>query len=354
MTEEVFSLKEVKFFHDICEFSLKNLVLKGDTVDIDEIFVESPEVKTKGKAHLKWVSNPSTLSGDVSLERVIYQKYLDWRTLVLKLKPKELLGLKSQKEQSDALRLDINITTARKFIFENNLLEFYGQAGMHIGGTMQYPLWSGSIDVSGGRVFFKDHQFAIQAAQVVFRDEQPNNPNYNFSLNGIVHEYRITILGSGFLNKPHISFASDPPLSNTDIASLLALGIPTSELKGGEAWQTSSVEAASYFFSSFQERFAGKARKNLGVNFRIASSFSDTKNAIRPRIFLSKNVTDNVEVHFSTTLDKETILEDKSLNLEWKLNNNLSFLGMWEDESQEKLGDHSGFDLDMKYRYEFE
>ncbi|MBI2026291.1 MAG: translocation/assembly module TamB domain-containing protein [Deltaproteobacteria bacterium] len=354
LLEGLFRFEEVNALEDSAQYKAKGFISQKDEIIVQELQIKTPELKAQLSANLTLSGMlPYLLKGDVFVHQITYQKYLDWRSQLLKLKPlKKVISSQSQKKET--LQFDLNVTTAKKFVFENNLLEFNGQAGIHVLGSDVQPLWSGNVDISKGIVFLKDHQFSIQSAQLSFPQNSPHNPNFNFNLAGHVHEYGITISGSGFLDQPQLSFVSDPPLSETDIASLLALGVTTAELKGNEALETTSMEAAAYLFSSFQERFASQARQSLGVNFRISSSFSDTKNAIRPRIFLSKNISKNVEINFSSTLDKETILEDKTVNLEWKLGNNISFLGMWEDEGQEKQDDHSGFGLDMRYRYEFE
>ena len=201
---------------------------------------------------------------------------------------------------------------------------------------------------------FLSHLFKIVTLHTSFDQENKMSPFFRFNLQGSVRKYAIQIDGMGTLNDYKVQLQSEPPLTETDIVSLLTLGIVSDQFQGSDAIEFTSLEAASFLFGQFQEKLAQASQQNFGVQFRLSSSFSDTKNAVRPRIFLSKGLSDNVDLHFSSTLDKETIFEDKILNLEWQLNKRFSVIGLWEDTGQDNQNTESAVGFDIKYKYEFE
>ncbi|MBI2608574.1 MAG: translocation/assembly module TamB domain-containing protein [Deltaproteobacteria bacterium] len=329
------------------EFNISLELEKGRISFFEDLFsTMSGTLFLEGKS-------PFLIRGDLEVSKIEYERYLDWKSNIIPLTKKGEIKVSGENKEP-TFNFDLKIKSISDLEVENNLFQLQGSGVFEIKGNNLNPVILGHFDTQKGKIFFKDHTFQLGESQLILKDKTKINPFFSFTLSGVIRDYRITIIGQGDLVKYNIQLQSDPPLAQTDIVSLLTLGVLTAEIQGEEALGTTSFEAATLILSQFQEKIAVVARKTLGVQFRLASSYSDTKHAVRPRLFLSKDLSDRLELSFSSTLDREGIFEDKLFNLEWRLNRRLSLLGVWEDEGSQETNQESIFGLDVKYKYEFE
>ena len=313
-------------------------------------FLDKIRLKAGGKILIQGFS-PLRVGGDLRVFHAKIMEDLDWKRHLFQ--KEDLAQSRPSKEKQQPIDLNLHVKLEDKTQFESNIMNATLRGDINLKGNTLKPLVSGHMEVIDGNVTFKDNVFKFNSGQVSFQDQEKLNPAFKFVIESKIRKYEIQVSGSGTLDEYELQFQSEPPLPQADVVSLITLGIMVSELQEEGGLQTTSIEAASLLFSEFKERFKYHTKEKLGLDFRLSSSFSDTRHAVRPRIFVSKDLGKNLEASFSSTLDKENIFEDKVLNLEWKLNKGFSLLGVWEDESQETQDAASAFGLDMKYKYEF-
>ena len=326
-------------------YNLKVNLTKGVFSLLDEI-----RLKLGGNITIEG-SSPLVVGGDVHVSQVRVMKDLDWKKHVLSKKETDQPVLRKKKQNPVALNLNVKLMDKAKL--ESNIMNASLRGELSVKGNSINPILSGHIEVVEGDVTFQNNTFKFNSGQVFFQGQEKLDPAFKFDIASKIRKYEVQVLGSGTLSEYELQFQSEPPLPQADVVSLITLGVMVSELQGREALETTSIEAASLLFSEFKERLKLQSREKLGVDFKLSSSFSDTKHAVRPRIFVSKDIGKNLEASFSSTVDKESVFEDKIFNLEWKLNKGFSLLGVWEDKSQEAQDAESAFGVDIKFKYEF-
>jgi hypothetical protein len=148
-----------------------------------------------------------------------------------------------------------------------------------------------------------------------------------------------------------VDFASDPPLSRTDIVSLLSFGVTTQSLGSsgtGTGGSSGAVGAAAVAVGTYVGGVDEKIRGAVGLDrFSIETGFSQTTKQFEPRVVVGKSFGDRATVSVSTSVGTSA---EASASGEVKIGENLYLQGAWESTTTSTRGDISG-DLKVKYRF---
>ena len=86
------------------------------------------------------------------------------------------------------------------------------------------PFCSGTSILLGGEMAFRGNNFTLTRGDINFANPFQLDPELNVEATSIISQYQVTINFSGRASKLSLSYRSDPPLPDTDIIALLALG----------------------------------------------------------------------------------------------------------------------------------
>jgi translocation and assembly module TamB len=148
--------------------------------------------------------------------------------------PKQSLSLKAssflppQQAQllSPSLAIDANIDMTNGILIKNKILEGEARGSLLVEGSPEQPILSGKLNIQpGSKLIFKDKPFDIQTATVQFQGTKDINPDIYISASARVSDYDISLLVQGLAKNLTITPTSQPPLSQNDIFTLLALGV---------------------------------------------------------------------------------------------------------------------------------
>ena len=249
---------------------------------------------------------------------------------------------------------------------------------LHIAGPPQYPLFTGNIvGAKGGKVGFRDNTFDLSSAKVTYQNAPPDDPVLEvrgstkltaYLKNSETRDFDVDLAVRGPAKNPKIMLTSDPPLSQSDLISLLTLGFisenpqdftaqnqinvanPNSQLANTGAQFGTALISDSLGLNSIFE-------KKLGVHLNISSSYDSIDQTTKPTITASKQW----NPRFGTTVSREIgTVNVNNFSAEYKLNNNVSVLGSWEgrqmsgaDQSPLDQENNDIFGLDLQYKREF-
>jgi len=179
------------------------------------------------------------LSGEIGIRRARYEKRVEWKSMLvdfskgLSSKAKEDLGWIGETQ------MRVHFYGKEDILFESNLAKIPLSADILLQGTVRQPQILGRIEARAGEVYFRRNVFRIIHASADFTDPSRMNAILDVQAETQVREYRIRLGVSGTADRAVVTFVSDPPLSDSDILSLLALGRRTEELRGrrpGSVW----------------------------------------------------------------------------------------------------------------------
>ncbi len=127
-------------------------------------------------------------------------------------------------------KFDVVIKTLDPFLVQSNLATGRIVADLRLGGTGLAPWLEGAVHVERLVASLPFSRLQIDNGQVFFTRQRPFVPQLNLRGTSTIRDYNVTVFISGSAYAPEALFTSDPPLPQTEIVSLLATGLTTTEL----------------------------------------------------------------------------------------------------------------------------
>ncbi len=314
---------------------------------VDNVTVRYPEGLTStlsGDLYYDGNADEQTLSGDIAIRRARYDKRIEWKSMLVDVSR----GL-YQKKKTDIgwignTQINLRFHGSDNILFENNLAKLPLDVDVFMRGSVNRPQLLGRIEARKGSVYFRKNDFKILHAAVDFVDPGRMNPVLDIQAETQVREYQIRLSVTGTAERAVVTFISDPPLIDTDILSLLALGKKGSELVGKET-NVGVGEAASFATGQFQDIFERRARSFTGLDRFQVDPYIGRSDTSVPRVTVGKElIQDKLFVTYSSNVG--ATIPEQSFRIEYLLDKHFSLVGERND-----LGSTGG---DIKYRFEFE
>lgn len=342
-----------------------NVNLQASAESIELTFPE--KITTAGKADLVFFGNwlPYTLKINYKVARGLVEKDFGQDSSsaksVVRISP--YLPPQQIELQAPSLLLDVAIDMTQGVIVKNQLIEGEATGKLTVTGAPESPIIAGQVDIRpGSKLFFKDKPFDIQTATIKFPGTVEINPDIYITANARVSEYDISLLVQGVPSKNlSIKPTSQPPLSEPDIFSLLALGLTSSKMDQNLSSDTQQKQTGLEVLAAIsnQSTINKKFQEKFGLTVQLAPTVDSTKNIAVPKVVVSKKIQKNVNASYSRPLTGDT------QNQEWKLqylfNPNKSVILNYqnvESNQQDQLKNPNANDqgilgLDFEYKKEF-
>jgi len=295
-----------------------------------------------GELYYEGDAADQNLSGDVLIKRALYEKRVEWKSMLL-----DTFKGFSQKRKTEIgwigeTQLNIRFHGKDNILIQNNLAKIPIEVDTFIRGTPSQPQLLGRLEARTGVAYFRRNDFKIQHASVDFVDPNRINPVLDIQAETRIREYTIRMSISGAADRATVTFVSDPPLSETDVLSMLALGKTSADLKGKGA-AVGMSEAASFATGQFQDIFERRARSLTGLDrFQVDPYLS--KDTSVPRVTVGKELIQD-KLYFTYSSNVGTTTPDTVFRIEYVLDKHFSLVG-----EQNELGT---IGADVKFRFEF-
>lgn len=331
----------------------------------DNVQLVFPEkIYTQGKANLLFTGNwlPYNLKIDYKVSQGLIENDFE-------PDPKQSTALKAssylppQQVQllSSSLTIDANIDMTNGILIKNKILEGEAKGNLQVQGSPEQPILIGKITVEpGSKLIFKDKPFEIQNSVVQFQGTKEINPDIYISANSRVSEYDISLLVQGPAKNMTITPTSQPPLSQNDIFTLLALGVTN---QGNQALSSDTQQRQTGLevlaAISNQSQLNKKIQERLGLTVQLAPSVDSTKNIAVPKVVVSKKLSKKVNASYSKPFTGND--QNQEVKLQYLYNNNVSFQLNYQNKDaaqQEQITNtptinKSILGLDLEFRDEF-
>jgi autotransporter translocation and assembly factor TamB len=311
------------------------------------------------------VEGKFVIDSALSREKILQQKQAQG------LKAAQYTPPPTSQRQSDypKFKLKIDAVAEKGIIVQNDLFDAEMKAKVTLVNTIETPRLLGSAELVQGKMLFKDRVFQIQSASAQFDNPTVINPKFNLSAKTDLNGVKIQLYSSGTMDDYKIELSSTPVMSETDILSLLALGVTPNETKRMSSADRSTVEsgeAASLLLHSLdfnrevQDKTGIQIHLDESTNTQVGSSVFQRQNSndatTAPRIVIKKQLTKNLDVSYGSTVGVGTSSE-RQINAEMKVSPGFSVIGVWDnyesiDSAQEKNTSYSyGLDLKLQKRF---
>jgi len=140
----------------------------------------------------------------------------------------------------------------------------------------------GRVNLVEGQVEFNGTKYRLERGDITFTNPVRIAPTIDMELSARVRDYDITLGFQGPIEKLNTTYRSDPPLSSSDIISLLALG-RTVEEAGNPAMLGSTSQYQPTVTESASSAIIGQAL-NATVSSRVQKLFGVSRVKIDPNV----------------------------------------------------------------------
>ncbi len=236
----------------------------------------------------------------------------------------------------DRVALDLRVTSDDGLWVRNNLASMETGVALQMRGTFGTPDISGRVQVlEGGTVTFRGVDYSIIRGSIDYPGGASTPPEVDLRAETTRSDYDIQLAVTGPLENLKFDLNSTPPLSQTDIVTLLVTGKTRDELGSGGGG-LSDDQATIYLSGRLTDSLAPALQRSLGldevsVNPVLMGSQADPT----ARITVGKSLTPRLFVTYSSLMgsDRQDIYQAK-----YRLTDRLNLLGT-RDEDGSLAGD---------------
>ncbi len=163
------------------------------------------------------------LSGDVLITRFAVSPDLDLAALAVQANS-SVQTIAPPDAPSNHVRLDVHISSSPQLNFQNAFAKLAGDVNLRLRGTMASPSLLGAVSITEGSALIAGTRYDLERGDITFTNPVRIEPVIDLSATAHVEDYDISLGLHGSPQKLSVSYRSDPPLPESDVVALLALG----------------------------------------------------------------------------------------------------------------------------------
>jgi translocation and assembly module TamB len=189
------------------------------------------------------------------------------------------------------------------------------------------------VNLLEGTIFFNATKYRIERGDVTFTNPVLIEPTLDVELSTRVRDYDITLGFHGPITRLTPSYRSDPPLSSSDIISLLALGRTGQEsvnpaMIGTAQYQPAVSESASTALigQALHATVSSRVQRLFGVSrLKIDPNVGSAINSGLARVTVEQQVSNNLTLTYISNLNQSA---QQIIQFEYNVDKNVSIVGM--------------------------
>lgn len=276
-----------------------------------------PGVSSTADATIHWAGTPgaSTISGDILINKLSVTPGFDFGAYLARGSP---LGPLVQADSPlYRVKLDLRVSTAPELQMKTALARLSGDADLRVRGSLASPAVLGRVEILEGDATFNGTRFHLERGDITFTNPVAIEPQVNLQASTRVRNYDINLIVTG---KPSqsggltVNYRADPPLPQSDIISLLALGRTNQESEqlqqqsvqsqlGGDASALLLTQALNSAVTSRLQRLFGVSR----IKVDPPGAVTDTNALARgPQVTIEQQFANNLTLSYSTNLSQQS------------------------------------------------
>jgi len=302
-----------------------------------EINVSTTTVRIRYPAGMSWLaggvlqlagtSEAAILSGRVEVKRILLAEGVDVASFFAAASDTTTAPTSSSPFLRN-LSFDIagNTSPGARIEWTGAQLDIDGDVRLR--GTWDRPILLGHIHLLGGQMAFHGNNFTLTRGDINFANPFQLDPELNVEASSVISQYQVTINFSGKASKLALSYRSDPPLPDTDIIALLALGSPgeQSALRSQSAG-SQNYGATALLSEAISSGLGGRIERLFGIShFRVDPFLSGTatESNAAARVTVEQQITRGLTVTYST--NAATSNQYQLIQVEYAVRRDLSLI----------------------------
>jgi translocation and assembly module TamB len=314
----VFDTSRLLFDHLTAEAGGGQLTLSGNVSYSDgplryEVTATTSMVRIRYPVGMSWLaggtlelsgtSSMALLSGHIQVQRVLFAEGVDIASLFASASD---TGANTASSSPFLRNLSFDVegetTPGARIEWASAHVEMEGDVRLR--GTWDRPVLLGHVHLLGGEMAFRGNQFQLTRGDINFANPFRLDPVLNVEATSTISQYLVTIDFTGPSSRLALNYRSDPPLPDSDIIALLALG-NTGEESALRSQSASSQNygATALLSEAISSGLGGRIEHLFGIsNFRVDPFLAGTatESNAAARVTIEKQVTRDLSVTYST------------------------------------------------------
>lgn len=284
----------------------------------------------RGDANLALLSQGEgrQVRGSIDLDRVYYLQDMPINVgdLLVRFLQRQRLEAGSADESMAATALNLIVRAPGAVRVRNNLADLRGGADLSVRGTLAQPVLFGRVEVEpGGKVTYGENDYVVERGRLTFANPSRIEPIIDLVAKTKVDEYNVTLTLSGPLERLEATFASDPPLADLDVLSLLTTGQAPTETSttapAGVATDTAqNTTAQGVLYGQAASLISERVNRLFGLDKFKIEPLTTGDTLASARLTVGKRLSKRLYVTYS--VDPSTT-EQQKVQVEWKLGEQL-------------------------------
>jgi translocation and assembly module TamB len=256
-----------------------------------------------GAIELSGTSSAALLSGHVEVERLLFTQNVDVASFFASASDTGATATSSSSFLQN-LSFDIEGQTNPGARIEWTGAHVDIDGNVRLRGTWDRPVLLGHIHLLGGEMPFRGNTFELTRGDINFANPFRLDPVLNVEATSTINQYQLTIDFSGPASHLALNYRSDPPLPDSDIVALLALGSPGE----GSALRSSPGSGQNYgatalLSEAISSGVSGRIEHLFGISsFRVDPFVAGTATEANAaaRVTIQKQIANDLTITYST------------------------------------------------------
>jgi translocation and assembly module TamB len=234
---------------------------------------------------------------------------------------------------ANKIRLEVHVTSAPQLDFQNSYAKLAGTVDLTVRGTAAVPSVLGKIQINEGSATFAGTKYQLQRGEIYFTNPVRIDPTIDLDATAQVENYDITIGLHGTSTNLKPTYRSEPPLSESDVFALLALGRTQEEAQiyqERQVQQGTDPTTSALLGGALNATVSNRVEKLFGVgSVKIDPAFVGTLGNSSARITIQQQLSRQITATFATNVNETA---QQLIQVQYDLNHDNSIV-VTRDES---------------------
>jgi len=280
---------------------------------------------TGGTLQLSGTSSAALLSGHIEVQRVLFAQGVDMASFFSSASDATPSGTPSSPFlQNLAFDIQGQTTPGARIEWSGAHVEMDGNVRLR--GTWDRPVLLGHIHLLGGEMPFRGNTFQLTRGDINFSNPFRLDPVVNVEATTTISQYQVTIDFSGSASHLVMNYRSDPPLPDSDVVALLALGSPGEGAAiGSQPGAAQNYGATALLSEAISSGVGSRIEHLFGISsFRVDPFVAGaaTESNAAARVTIQEQVRHDLTITYST--NATTSNQYQLIQVEYTVNRGLS------------------------------
>ena len=208
---------------------------------------------------------------------------------------------------ANKISMNVRVQSSPQMDFQNSYAKLAGTVDLTVRGTVAEPAILGRIRITYGQATFAGTTYELQRGDIYFSNPVRIDPTIDIDATARVENYDITVGLQGTMSNLKPTYRSEPPLTQTDIFQLLALGRTQEEASINTQQQTQQGEdptTSALLGGALNATVSNRVGKLFGGGtVKIDPAFMGTLGNSSARITVQKQLSRQLSVTYATNVN---------------------------------------------------